>query len=165
MDWKIAVLFLTVLLVTLLVNWNRLNGQVLAIGGLNLKVEGAKKAGVKYVLCPKENKDDLEKIRNSKHPPEDEDARTQGAGNNQFRSQPCGKRHDKSETNTIFNDFNLPFQPPWPLQRTLYGLYLHLNLSVLNLPPWVWKAFIPFDDCQTERGKRQRWNTLPVSRT
>ena len=48
-----------------------LNGKILAIGGLNLKVEGAKKAGVKFVLCPKENEDDLIKIRNSKNPPED----------------------------------------------------------------------------------------------
>ena len=47
-----------------------LNGNVLAIGGLNLKLEGAKKAGVEYVLCPKENEDALTKIRQGKNPPE-----------------------------------------------------------------------------------------------
>ena len=36
-----------------------LNGKILAIGGLSLKVEGAKTAGVKVVLCPKENEEDL----------------------------------------------------------------------------------------------------------
>ena len=40
-----------------------LNGNILAIGGLSSKVEGAKKAGVKFVLCPYENKDDVEKIK------------------------------------------------------------------------------------------------------
>jgi endopeptidase La len=39
-----------------------LKGQVTEIGGLENKLEGAKKAGVKLVLCPKENEKDLEKI-------------------------------------------------------------------------------------------------------
>ena len=49
-----------------------LNGKILPIGGLPLKVDGAKTAGVKVVLCPKENKDDLLKIRNDKNSPEDD---------------------------------------------------------------------------------------------
>ena len=49
-----------------------LNGKILAIGGLNLKVDGAKKAGIKTVLCPKENEDDLIKIREGKNPLEDD---------------------------------------------------------------------------------------------
>ena len=43
------------------------------IGGLNLKVDGAKKAGIKTVLCPKENEEDLIKIREGKNPLEDEE--------------------------------------------------------------------------------------------
>ena len=39
-----------------------LQGKVTKIGGLENKLEGAKKAGVKLVLCPKENEKDLEKI-------------------------------------------------------------------------------------------------------
>ncbi len=46
-----------------------LNGNVLAIGGLEYKIEGAKTAGVKLVLCPEENRDDLEKILTGKHNP------------------------------------------------------------------------------------------------
>ena len=46
-----------------------LNGNVLAIGGLEYKIEGAKTAGVKLVLCPEENMDDLNKILNGKHNP------------------------------------------------------------------------------------------------
>lgn len=49
-----------------------LNGKILAIGGLNLKIDGAKKAGIKMVLCPKENEEDLAKIRDGKNPPEDD---------------------------------------------------------------------------------------------
>ena len=49
-----------------------LNGQVMEIGGLDDKVLGAKKAGVELVLCPKENKKDLEKIRESNYNPEDD---------------------------------------------------------------------------------------------
>jgi PAS domain S-box-containing protein len=47
-----------------------LNGNILAIGGLESKIEGAKSAGVKLVLCPEENREDLQKIRDSEHPPE-----------------------------------------------------------------------------------------------
>jgi ATP-dependent Lon protease len=50
-----------------------LNGNVLAIGGLESKLEGAKFAGVKTVLCPKENADDLALIRKSDNPPENDD--------------------------------------------------------------------------------------------
>jgi ATP-dependent Lon protease len=46
-----------------------LNGNVLAIGGLEYKIEGAKTAGVKLVLCPEENRDDLNKILKSKYNP------------------------------------------------------------------------------------------------
>ena len=41
------------------------------IGGLDDKVIGAKKAGAELVLCPKDNKKDLEKIRDSNYNPED----------------------------------------------------------------------------------------------
>ena len=50
-----------------------LNGKVHAIGGLSSKIEGAKNAGVKIVLCPKDNEDDLKKIRNGENPPENDD--------------------------------------------------------------------------------------------
>ena len=50
-----------------------LNGNVLAIGGLESKIDGAKSAGIKYVLCPKENEEDLIKIRNRQNPPEDDE--------------------------------------------------------------------------------------------
>ena len=46
-----------------------LNGNVLAIGGLEYKIEGAKSAGVKLVLCPEENRDDVKKILEGKHNP------------------------------------------------------------------------------------------------
>ena len=49
-----------------------LNGNVTEIGGLEAKVDGAKASGIKTVLCPALNKDDLYKIRNRKLPPEDE---------------------------------------------------------------------------------------------
>ena len=49
-----------------------LNGNVLPIGGLEAKTDGAKKAGASLVLCPKKNEEDLVKIRNGKFPPEDE---------------------------------------------------------------------------------------------
>ena len=39
-----------------------LQGKVTAIGGLENKLEGAKKTGVKLVLCPKENQKHLDKI-------------------------------------------------------------------------------------------------------
>lgn len=40
-----------------------LKGQITAIGGLEEKLFGAKKAGAKLVLCPKENSKDLTEIR------------------------------------------------------------------------------------------------------
>jgi endopeptidase La len=40
-----------------------LTGRVKKIGGLNYKLTGAKRAGVKTVLVPRENKDDLDKIK------------------------------------------------------------------------------------------------------
>ena len=43
------------------------------IGGLDLKVGGARRAGVKTVLCPRENEDDLEKILNNPYNPKDPD--------------------------------------------------------------------------------------------
>jgi ATP-dependent Lon protease len=43
-----------------------MNGMINKIGGLDLKIGGARKAGVKTVLCPRENEDDLKKIL--KHP-------------------------------------------------------------------------------------------------
>ncbi len=39
-----------------------LHGNVHAIGGLDAKLEGAKRAGVKLVLIPKDNEDDYNKI-------------------------------------------------------------------------------------------------------
>ncbi len=41
-----------------------LKGQITAIGGLEEKIFGAKKAGAKIVLCPKDNSQDLEEITN-----------------------------------------------------------------------------------------------------
>jgi len=49
-----------------------LRGKVLAIGGLESKIDGGKMAGCEEVLCPIDNIDDLEKIRNRLHPPEDD---------------------------------------------------------------------------------------------
>ena len=43
-----------------------LNGEVLAVGGIDLKIEGGKKAGVKKILLPYENKDDFNVIKKSK---------------------------------------------------------------------------------------------------
>lgn len=40
-----------------------LSGNVLAIGGLDSKLHGAKKAGCTLCLCPKQNEEDLDKIR------------------------------------------------------------------------------------------------------
>ena len=48
-----------------------LKGEVTAIGGLDAKVRGAKRAGVKLVLCPKENERDLQKILNGNDNPFD----------------------------------------------------------------------------------------------
>ena len=50
-----------------------LNGNIKQIGGLISKLTGAKKAGVKLVLIPRENEDDLVKIRKDNLSPEDED--------------------------------------------------------------------------------------------
>jgi ATP-dependent Lon protease len=49
-----------------------LQGNCLKIGGLESKIDGAKAAGIKIVLCPISNKEDLIKIRNRNNPPEDE---------------------------------------------------------------------------------------------
>ena len=49
-----------------------LNGSIHAIGGLDSKIEGAKRAGANLVLCPKQNEDALKKIRESDHPPEND---------------------------------------------------------------------------------------------
>lgn len=43
-----------------------LNGEVLAVGGIDLKIEGGKKAGVNKILLPFENKDDFNVIKKSK---------------------------------------------------------------------------------------------------
>ena len=59
------------LLIADITTW--LNGNVTKIGGLESKIDGAKTAGIKHVLCPKENEHDLLKIRERKHPPEDND--------------------------------------------------------------------------------------------
>jgi ATP-dependent Lon protease len=42
-----------------------LRGEVLPIGGLNEKLLAAKRAGIKIVLIPKENKKDLTEIQES----------------------------------------------------------------------------------------------------
>ena len=42
-----------------------LRGEVLPIGGLNEKLLAAKRAGIKTVLIPKENKKDLTEIQQS----------------------------------------------------------------------------------------------------
>ena len=49
-----------------------LNANSMKIGGLEAKIDGAKEAGVSLVLCPEENKEDLEKIRKRDYPPEDD---------------------------------------------------------------------------------------------
>jgi len=49
-----------------------LNGSVHAIGGLDSKIEGAKRAGANLVLCPSQNENDLIKIRESEHPVEND---------------------------------------------------------------------------------------------
>jgi ATP-dependent Lon protease len=48
-----------------------MNGTISKIGGLDLKIEGARRAGVKTVLCPKENEEDLNKILNDPNWPKD----------------------------------------------------------------------------------------------
>ena len=49
-----------------------MNGSISKIGGLDLKIEGARRAGVKTVLCPKENEEELMKIINDPHFPKDD---------------------------------------------------------------------------------------------
>lgn len=46
-----------------------LNGRIHAIGGLPSKVQGAKSAGCKMVLCPEENKTDVEQILKDEYSP------------------------------------------------------------------------------------------------
>ena len=43
-----------------------LNGEVMAVGGIDLKIEGGKKAGVSKILLPYENKDDFYIIKKNK---------------------------------------------------------------------------------------------------
>ena len=43
-----------------------LNGSIHSIGGLDFKIEGGKMAGVKMILCPKQNQQDLEIIKKEK---------------------------------------------------------------------------------------------------
>ena len=43
-----------------------LNGNVLAVGGIDLKIEGGKSAGVDTILMPKSNKTDFESIKKTK---------------------------------------------------------------------------------------------------
>ena len=49
-----------------------MNGSISKIGGLDSKIEGARKAGVKVVLCPKENEQELNKILNNPNWPKDD---------------------------------------------------------------------------------------------
>ena len=49
-----------------------MNGSISKIGGLDSKIEGARKAGVKTVLCPKENEQELNKILNNPNWPKDD---------------------------------------------------------------------------------------------
>jgi ATP-dependent Lon protease len=41
-----------------------LTGKITKIGGLNFKLSGAKKAGVKLVFVPKENEKDIDEVKN-----------------------------------------------------------------------------------------------------
>ena len=43
-----------------------LNGSIHSIGGLDFKIEGGKLAGAEMILCPKQNKQDLEIIKKEK---------------------------------------------------------------------------------------------------
>ena len=49
-----------------------MNGTISKIGGLDLKIEGARRAGVKTVLCPRENEQELNKIINDPNWPNDD---------------------------------------------------------------------------------------------
>jgi len=47
-------------------------GRITAIGGVEAKLNGAKKAGITLALIPKENEDQLQRLRNEEKSPEDE---------------------------------------------------------------------------------------------
>lgn len=49
-----------------------MNGSISKIGGLDRKIAGARRAGVKTVLCPKENEQELNKILNDPNWPKDD---------------------------------------------------------------------------------------------
>ena len=49
-----------------------LRGNITAIGGLEAKLNGAKKAKIKLALIPKENEQQLERLRYDKKSPEDD---------------------------------------------------------------------------------------------
>ena len=49
-----------------------LKGRITAIGGVEAKLNGAKKAGIKVALLPKENSQQLERLRRENKSPEDE---------------------------------------------------------------------------------------------
>jgi ATP-dependent Lon protease len=77
-DGPSAGIAITIALISLLTNTPVLNtvamtgeidmmGNVLPIGGLEIKITGAKLAGVKTILCPTLNKDDLEEIKKRKN--------------------------------------------------------------------------------------------------
>ena len=71
-----------------------LNGNILAIGGLESKIEGAKSAGVTMILCPEDNADDLQKIRESKHGPLAALIQTDGvSGEDETNPEPSIKIH------------------------------------------------------------------------
>tara|TARA_B110000977_G_C11085674_1_gene494596 strand:+ start:129 stop:3362 length:3234 start_codon:yes stop_codon:yes gene_type:complete len=53
-------------------------GHISAIGGVSAKLNGAKKAGATLVLIPKENLEDLEKMRREHISPEDDDFKVIG---------------------------------------------------------------------------------------
>jgi ATP-dependent Lon protease len=73
-DGPSAGMAITLALISLLTNLPVLNtvamtgeidmmGNVLPIGGLDIKITGAKLAGVKTIICPQQNKDDLDEIK------------------------------------------------------------------------------------------------------
>ena len=49
-----------------------LNGSIHAIGGLESKITGAKKAGVKTILCPEQNKENIDIIKKKENSPIDD---------------------------------------------------------------------------------------------
>jgi endopeptidase La len=77
-DGPSAGMAITIALISLLTNTPVLNtvsmtgeidmmGNVLPIGGLEIKITGAKLAGIKTILCPTLNRDDLEEIKKRKN--------------------------------------------------------------------------------------------------